>query len=73
MLGALLELNAQGAYANTVLDETMLKNAFSPENFYLTEDAFTVYFPNVDLPRAVGTPTFAIPYTDLEDILLSWE
>ena len=51
----------------------MLKNAFSPENFYLTEDAFTVYFPNVDLPRAVGTPTFAIPYTDLEDILLSWE
>ncbi len=73
VLDAVLSLNAQGTYSKTVLDETMLKNAFSEENFYLTEDAFTVYFPNADLPQAIGTPTFAVPYTDLEDILLSWE
>lgn len=73
VLSALLSLNAEGAYSNTVLDETLLKNAFDQENFYLTEDALTVYFPDTELPRAVGVPTFAIPYTDLEDILLPWE
>ena len=73
VLDAVLSLNAQGTYSKTVLDESMLKNAFSEENFYLTEDAFTVYFPNADLPQAIGTPTFAVPYTDLEDILLSWD
>lgn len=70
---AVLALNADGAYSNTVLDETTLKNAFSPEDFYLTESAFTVYFQSGDFSRAIGTPTFAVPYTDLEDILLPWD
>ena len=70
---ALAGLNAQGAYSSTVLDEALLKNAFSPEDFYLTESAFTVYISSPEFPRAVGTPTFAIPYADLEDILLPWD
>lgn len=73
VLESLLSLNAQGAYSGTVLDETLLKNAFQEENFYLTESAFTVYLSSSDFPRAIGTPTFAIPYADLEDILLPWD
>ena len=70
---ALAGLNAQGAYSGVVLDEATLKAAFSPENFYLTESALTVYIPSAELPQAVGIPTFAIPYADLEDILTGWE
>ena len=50
-----------------------MKNAFQEENFYLTESAFTVYLSGFDFPRAIGVPTFAIPYADLEDILLPWD
>lgn len=69
-LNAVLALNAEKAFNHTVLDEASLREGFSPKNFYLTENALTIYFPELDLPRAVGTPTFAIPYTELGDIFL---
>lgn len=70
ILNAVLALNAEKAFNHTVLDETALQEGFSTRNFYLTEDALTIYFPELDLPRAVGTPTFAIPYTELGDTFL---
>lgn len=73
VLTAALTLNSAGKYSNTVLDENTLKDSFWEENFYLSEDSLVVFFPNSEFPRAVGTPTFAIPFVDLEDILLSWE
>lgn len=73
VLDAVLALNAQGAYAGAVLDEGNLTAAFQPEQFYLTEDSLVCYFPDGDLPGAVGSVTFAVPYTDLEDILTPWK
>jgi len=32
-----------------------------------------VYFPQGDLASALGSPTFAVPYTELEDILKPWQ
>ena len=73
VLNAVLALNEAGAYSGAVLDAEALRNAYSPQHFYLTEDSLVCYFPGGDLPNAVGSPTFAVPYTDLEDILASWE
>ena len=73
VLSALLSLNESGAYAGTVLDADALRGAYQPNYFYLTEDSLVCFFPGGELPRAVGTPTFAVPYTELEDILRPWE
>ncbi len=73
VLSALLALNAAGSYSNTVLDADALRAAYNSEQFYLTEDSLVCYYPSGDLPRAVGCPTFAIPYTELEDIFAPWE
>jgi len=73
VLDLLLEQNAQGAYRGAVLDEEALRQAFEPEQFYLTEEALTLFFPEGDLPSALGSPTFAIPYSDLEDIWSLWQ
>lgn len=73
VLSAVLEQNARGSYAGTVLDEASLREAYWPEWFYLTEDSLVVYYPQGELSPALGSPTFAIPYTELEDILTPWE
>ena len=73
VLEAVLDSNAAGSYGDTVLPEDVLMAVWSPEQFYLTEDSIVLYFPDSELPHAVGTPTFAVPYTQLEDILQTWE
>ena len=73
VLSAVLAQNAQGSYAGTVIDEDSLRAAYWPQWFYLTEDSLVVYFPQGELSAALGSPTFAIPYTELEDILTPWE
>lgn len=73
VLERVLSLNEKGAYAGAVLDADTLRAAYRPEHFYLTEDSLVCYFPGSELPRAVGSPTFAIPYTDLKEIMRPWE
>ncbi|MEA4955117.1 MAG: DUF3298 domain-containing protein [Pseudoflavonifractor sp.] len=73
VLDLVLGLNAQGAYAGTVLDAELLRNAYAPEHFYLTEDSLVCYFPDGDLPHALGSPTFAVPYTQLKEMMHPWE
>lgn len=65
----LLEQNGQGAYMGAPLPEEELTESFQPEQFYLTESALVFYFPQSDVPSAIGSPTFAIPYEELSDIL----
>ena len=60
--------------AGTGYDPAALRSAYVPEQFYLTEDSLVVYYQEGTLgPHAVGAPTFAVPYADLEEILLTWE
>jgi len=73
VLDAVLAQNAQGAYMGVVIDEDILRRAYDPEQFYLTGEALTVYFPEGELPGALGSPTFAVSYSELEDIFALWE
>ena len=73
VLEAVLASNAAGSYGGTPIPEEDLKVGWSPERFYLTEDALVMYFPDSELPHPVGTPTYAVPYAQLEDILQTWE
>lgn len=73
VLEQVLALNQQGVYAGAVLDADALRTAYNAEHFYLTEDSLVCYFPGGELPNAVGSPTFAIPYTDLKEIMRPWE
>jgi len=73
VLQAVLEQNARGEYQNVVIDEEALRRNYHREQFYLTEEALTVYYPEGDLAGALGSPTFAIPYSELEDIWPLWD
>lgn len=68
VLSALSAQNAAGSYMGSVLDGDALTAAFEPEQFYLTESALVLYFPAGDIPGAIGSPTFAIPYAELSDV-----
>ncbi len=72
VLSAVLEKNAAEGYAGSVIDADLLREAYWSEQFYLTEDSLVVYFPHGALPAALGSPTFAVPYAELEDILKPW-
>jgi len=73
VLQAVLEQNAKAEYMNTVIDEESLRLSYQPEQFYLTEEALTVYYPEGELAGALGSPTFAVPYAELEDIWALWD
>ena len=43
-----------------------LRRRFNPQNYYLTQEGLTVYFPMYAIaPAAEGIPAFTIPYTQL--------
>lgn len=73
VLAAVCRLNAANGYSGTVLPEEELRESYHPEQFYLTEDSFVVYYPAGTLTGITNSPTFAIPYSDLEEILTPWE
>lgn len=53
--------------------QEMLPHIFDPNKFYLTGDGIVFYFQPYDIaPYATGTPSFLIPFSELEDILISW-
>lgn len=68
VLSTIITQNAAGSYMGAVFDADALTAAFEPEQFYLTESALVLYFPAWDIPGAIGSPTFAIPYTELADV-----
>lgn len=73
VLSAVLARNAASGYSGAVLEEEQLRQGFDPEKFYLTEDSLVVYYPQGTLSSALGSPTFAVPYTELEDIFAPWQ
>lgn len=73
VLSAVLARNAQSGYSGVVLDEASLRQGYDPESFYLTEDSLVVYYPQGTLATALGSPTFAVAYTELEDIFTPWQ
>lgn len=73
VLSAVLARNAASGYSGVVLEEEQLRQGFDPEKFYLTEDSLVVYYPQGTLSSALGSPTFAVPYTELEDIFAPWQ
>lgn len=73
VLSAVLARNAQSGYSGVVLEESLLRQSYDPERFYLTEDSLVVYYPQGTLANALGSPTFAVAYTELEDIFAPWQ
>lgn len=73
VLSAVLARNAASGYSGVVLEEEQLRQGFDPEKFYLTEDSLVVYYPQGTLATALGSPTFAVAYTELEDIFAPWQ
>ena len=73
ILSAVIAINGSAGYNGSPLDEEALRGAYHPERFYLTEDSFVVYYPAGDIAGTTDSPTYAIPYTELEDILTPWE
>lgn len=73
VLSAVLARNATSGYSGVTLEEQQLRQGFDPEKFYLTEDSLVVYYPQGTLANALGSPTFAVAYTELEDIFAPWQ
>lgn len=73
VLSAVLARNAKSGYSGVVLEESLLRQSYDPERFYLTEDSLVVYYPQGTLANALGSPTFAVAYTELEDIFAPWQ
>lgn len=73
VLSAVLARNAASGYSGVTLDEEQLRQGYDPEKFYLTEDSLVVYYPQGTLASALGSPTFAVAYTELEDIFAPWQ
>lgn len=73
VLSAVLAHNAASGYSGVTLEEEQLRQGFDPEKFYLTEDSLVVYYPQGTLSSALGSPTFAVAYAELEDIFAPWQ